>query len=144
MATRSAIGVMHGDVCKAVYCHWDGYLEYNGKILKEHYKDFAKVNKLISLGDISSLGPEVGDEHPFSSLDSELSSEEYDVKYGNMTTFYGRDRGETTSFETFMDFEKLATHYSNTGCEYIYIFKDGEWFVSKGAYGFETLERFEV
>ena len=144
MATRSAIGIMHGDVCKAVYCHWDGYLEHNGKILKEHYTDSVKVNQLISLGDISSLGPEVGEEHPFSSFDSELSSEEYDAKYGNMTTFYGRDRGEATSFETFMDFEKLATHYSNAGCEYIYIFKDGEWFVSKGEYGFNTLERFEV
>ena len=32
MATRSAIGVMHGYKCKAVYCHWDGYLDHNGRI----------------------------------------------------------------------------------------------------------------
>ena len=37
MGTRSRIGVMHGDVVKSVYCHWDGYLEHNGVILQEHY-----------------------------------------------------------------------------------------------------------
>ncbi len=31
MGTRSFIGVMHGDVCKVVYCHWDGYLEHKWK-----------------------------------------------------------------------------------------------------------------
>lgn len=142
MATRSAIGIMHGDVIKAVYCHWDGYIEHNGKILKEHYTDSVKVNRLISLGDISSLGSEIGEEHAFSWLESDMTSEEYNAKYDNMTTFYGRDRGEATSFSTFTEFEKMATHFSNCGCEYIYIFRDGEWLVSK--YNFETLETFEV
>ena len=46
MGTRSRIGVMHGDNCKSVYCHWDGYLDYTGRILLEHY-DSSKANHLV-------------------------------------------------------------------------------------------------
>lgn len=35
---------------KSIYCHWDGYPEYNGLILFENYKDKNKVEKLINLG----------------------------------------------------------------------------------------------
>jgi len=61
MGTRSRIGVMHGDVCKSVYCHWDGYLDHNGRILQEHY-DSARANHLVALGDISSLGRDRGEQ----------------------------------------------------------------------------------
>ena len=40
MGTRSRVGVMHGNVCKSVYCHYDGYLEYTGKLLLETLYDF--------------------------------------------------------------------------------------------------------
>jgi hypothetical protein len=33
MGTRSRIGVMHGDKCKSVYCHWDGYLSHHWSYL---------------------------------------------------------------------------------------------------------------
>ena len=46
MGTRSVIAVMHGTNAKAVYCHWDGYLEHNGKILQEHYNS-VKANELV-------------------------------------------------------------------------------------------------
>ena len=57
MGTRSRIGVMHGDKVKSVYCHWDGYPEYNGVVLKENYQTQEKVEQLIALGSISSLKP---------------------------------------------------------------------------------------
>ena len=60
MGTRSRIGVMHGDKLKSVYCHWDGYLAYNGQLLQNHY-DSAKANHLVSLGNISSLKAEIGE-----------------------------------------------------------------------------------
>ena len=45
MATRSTIAKLGKDgIIKAVYCHNDGYLEYNGKMLNEHYKDESKVD----------------------------------------------------------------------------------------------------
>jgi len=73
MGTRSRIGVMHGSVCKSVYCHWDGYLEHNGEILQEHY-DSAKANHLVALGDLSSLRATIGEKHAFSQF--ELRAEE--------------------------------------------------------------------
>ena len=56
MATRSTIAKLGKDgIIKAVYCHSDGYLEHNGKVLNEYYKDESKVDELLTHGDISSL-----------------------------------------------------------------------------------------
>jgi len=120
MGTRSRIGVMHGDVCKSVYCHWDGYLEHNGRLLLEHY-DSSKANHLVALGNISSLdrGVEIpeGVEHSF------------DVPLDGVTTFYGRDRGETGCvFEVDHDFESFMKRVDGCTAEYYYIMKDGVWY----------------
>ena len=48
MGTRSRIGVMHGDKVKSIYCHWDGYLEHNGRILAESYDRDRKSTRLNS------------------------------------------------------------------------------------------------
>lgn len=128
MATRSRIGVMHGDVVKHVYCHWDGYLSNNGQILQEHY-DSTKANNLVALGDISSLRPDIGEKHDFSRLDSPLSEDEYEKLYGNMTTFYGRDRGEeNTEWKVSHSFEDFLDHAAGCGAEWYYILKDGVWY----------------
>jgi hypothetical protein len=56
MGTRSTIGVLNTDgSVTAVYCHWDGYPEHNGKILMENYITEEKVRELIDFGSISSL-----------------------------------------------------------------------------------------
>ena len=121
MGTRSRIGVMHGDKCKSVYCHWDGYLDHNGRILLEHY-DSAKANHLVALGDISSLDRTVeipeGVEHTF----------ENPVK--GITSFYGRDRGETgCEFAVDHTFEDFMKRVDGCGAEFYYIMKDGVWYV---------------
>lgn len=128
MGTRSRIGVMHGDVCKSVYCHWDGYLENNGLLLQEHY-DSAKANQLVALGDLSSLAAEIGVEHPFSRFESSMSDTDYLTQFGNMTTFYGRDRGETgTEFKVSHSFQEFLEQVENCGAEYYYIMRDGVWY----------------
>lgn len=128
MGTRSRIGVMHGDVIKSVYCHWDGYLEHNGKILQQHY-DSAKANNLVALGDVSSLRSEIGEEHPFSRFDTDISDEAYDKLYGNMTTFYGRDRDEQDcSWKVSHSFAEFLQEVEYCGAEYYYIIKDGVWY----------------
>jgi len=131
MGTRSRIAVMHGTVCKSVYCHWDGYLEHNGKILQEHY-DSSKANHLVALGDISSLKEQIGEEHPFSQFDitPSISTSEYAEKYGKMTTFYGRDRGEkNVEFKVDHSFADFLDRVDACDAEYYYIMRDGEWFV---------------
>jgi hypothetical protein len=122
---------------RAVYCHWDGYLEHNGAILHKHYAASPKVNNLIALGDISSLRPEIGEKHAFSRLETPMDDEAYDKLYGNMTTFYTRDRGEDTPFKVFPTLAKAEDYY--TWSEYFYCFKyskaddyqSGEWHYKK-------------
>jgi hypothetical protein len=56
MGTRSTIALEFADgTVEQVYCHWDGYLEHNGKILRDHYMNPFKVKQLLALGGFSSL-----------------------------------------------------------------------------------------
>ena len=56
MGTRSTIALEFADgSVSQVYCHWDGYLDNNGKILQAHYTDPFKVRALVDLGGFSSL-----------------------------------------------------------------------------------------
>ena len=56
MGTRSRIGYELPDhSVVSVYCHWDGYVEGNGRILVEHYQDREAVKELIDGGSMSSL-----------------------------------------------------------------------------------------
>ena len=133
MGTRSRIAVMHGDVCKSVYCHWDGYLEHNGAILQEHY-DSSLANQLVAMGDLSSLRPEIGVKHPFSCLDTEAGSD-YEERYGNMCTFYDRDRGETEcTWSVAHSFDEFLEQVDACGGEYYYVMENGVWYCG-GMYG---------
>lgn len=63
MATRSTIAMECKDgSIKQIYCHYDGYPIYNGFILEEYYKDQKKVEKLLNLGNIKSLGKDIDKE----------------------------------------------------------------------------------
>jgi hypothetical protein len=129
MGTRSRIGVMHGNNVKSIYCHWDGYLDFNGRILQEHY-DSAKANQLVALGDLSSLRANIGEKHAFSQF--ELPADEVDAFKAlteDMCTFYGRDRGEKgTEWQVATTFDEFLEQCYNSGAEYYYIMKDGVWY----------------
>ena len=121
MCSSDLIGVMHGDNCKSVYCHWDGYVDHNGRILLQHY-DSSKANHLVALGDLSSLRPDVfvaeGVEHSF-----EKPAEDICI-------FYGRDRGETgVDYKVDANFEDFLKACNDCDAEYYYIMKDGVWYV---------------
>ena len=141
MGTRSMIAIQnpYSKDVRAVYCHWDGYLEHNGSILNKHYSNSAKVNNLIALGDLSSLRPEIGEKHTFSRLDSTLPEAEYEALYGNMCTFYTRDRGEDAPFKVFPTLAKAQDYFEGSWCEYLYVYKykksddyqSGEWHFKK-------------
>ena len=129
MGTRSRIGVMHGDKLKSVYCHWDGYLSNNGKILQNHY-DSAKANHLVSLGNLSSLGTDIGEKHEFD-CPYHFKTPEFlawnEAKNG-MCTFYGRDRGESgVDFTVDQSYDEFLS--KDYDYEYYYIMNDGVWYV---------------
>ena len=140
MATRSTIALEYADgTIGQVYCHWDGYLEHNGVLLSKHYSNPFILRDLIDLGDISSLRPTVGTKHAFSRLEVPMDGEAYDKLYGDMTTFYGRDRGESgTMQKTFIDFQDYMVRFQHE--EYAYILrKDGNWYVKQHDNEFELL-----
>jgi len=130
MGTRSAIAVVHGTNIKAVYCHWDGYLSHNGVILQKYYNS-AKANNLVALGDISSLGTDIGEAHDVDRLTDMCTYDESGFR--SDTNFYGRDRGEEDSeFRTFGSTEEFIENMDRAGCEYFYLMREGEWSVSTG------------
>ena len=127
--TRSAIGVVTGDgSIRAVYCHYDGYLDGVGKTLLENYKDFESIMDLVSFGDMSSLGTSIGEKHDFNRIN--ISAEEKE-RTKDWCMFYNRDRGESdVSFGTFQNEEDFFDHYIGCGCEYLYLFEHAtaEWY----------------
>jgi len=84
MGTRSRIAIKTESEIKSVYCHWDGYLSNNGKILLENYNTPEKVENLINLGDMSSLHESI--EKP--------EGHTFDTPIEGHTVFYNRDRNE--------------------------------------------------
>ena len=104
MGTRSRVAVMHGNVCKSVYCHYDGYLDYTGRILLAHYNSTA-ANLLIARGDNSGV--------------KETLEE---------MNFYS-DRGEEdVSWRVAHSFEEFLEQVNNCYGEYYYVMKDGVWY----------------
>jgi hypothetical protein len=130
-----AIQNPYNKTVRAVYCHWDGYLEHNGAILQKHYADSSKVNHLVAMGDLSSLGTQIGEAHPFSPHGSKEDEALYEhAKDMGYCTFYKRDRGESdVDFKVFDTLKEAEDHY--TWSDYYYCFKyskaddyqSGEW-----------------
>jgi hypothetical protein len=143
MGTRSRIGVMHGDKVKSIYCHYDGYLEGVGDTLLEHY-DSARANHLVALGDMSTIGNVIGEAHPFSPFDlppelAGMSLNDFNARFGEMCTFYGRDRGEKgVEFKVAQTFEEFLDQCDDCGADYYYIMRDGTWYVG-ATYGSSPL-----
>lgn len=104
MGTRSRVAVMHGDVCKSVYCHYDGYLDYTGRILLAHY-DSTAANALVARGDNSGVKETV-----------------------EGMNFYS-DRGETdVSWRVAHTFEEFLEQVQGCCGEYYYVMRDGVWY----------------
>ena len=124
MATRSIIAKLDDKGVQAIYCHNDGYLSNNGKILDQHYKDEVKVDNLIAQGDCSSLKNTIED-----------------------TTFYHRDKNEPYSRVKAVnlndDIQLIEHAFQKCDAELVYMFAFGYWYVysiEDNTYEFVELE----
>ena len=124
MATRSTIALEFADgSVQQVYCHSDGYLSYNGAYLLKHYSDPFKLRDLIDLGDLSSLGRDIGVRVNFDGLMERENGEYVQCR------FYGRDRGEEgIEARKFKDFADYRENHQYEEYEYI-LRTDGQWYV---------------
>lgn len=134
MSTRSRIGYVDGDYVRSVYCHSDGYLEYNGRILFEHYGNLEAVKSLVALGDISFLGETLDymdEEHPEGTRD------------------YHRWRNEEIRVATSLGIKNYFRDAFDGWEEYAYLFipapdgVNGRW-VYKPHYADERREPFDL
>ena len=107
MSTRSRIAIENQDgTVQSIYCHFDGYIDGVGKTLFNHY-DREKLEKLIVLGDISSLGE--------STID---------------TIAYCRDRDEDFHSTGYLNVEDLFELGFGSSVEFVYCLnRDNIWLV---------------
>ena len=117
MATRSNIGIVNEDgSITGIYCHFDGYPEYVGKMLLNHYTDVDWIHMLMDLGDLSILSENMNPTGPHS----------FNNPQKGVCVAYGRDRGEGgTNSRTFEDLGEYE-HFGS-GVDYQYLFEDGKW-----------------
>jgi hypothetical protein len=134
MATRSTIAVLHKDgTVSQIYCHWDGYVSHNGRILQEHYNSLDLAEELVELGNLSSLGKELwpqGDHHSFDDPET------------GVCVFYCRDRAETNQAP--VKFRSLDMYFlEGDQEEYNYLFdsNDDEWKIHIEQQGVLGLEK---
>jgi len=122
MATRSNIGIVNQDgSITGIYCHYDGYPEYVGKILLNHYNDVGIINKLMELGDLSSLGENLY-----------AVGHTWAAPIEGVCVAYGRDRGEKgVESRVFKSIEQYNRNADNSGVNYQYLFEDGMWMYRK-------------
>ena len=114
MSTHSTIWLKNNDnTFTGIYCHNDGYIENNGKILLMYYNDLFSVKSLIDLGSLSSLQKYL----------STTLNHSFDNPAKDVTIAYHRDRGEDFCQYKNIDIKDLPKYYE----EYNYLFIDGEW-----------------
>ncbi|HSI42018.1 MAG TPA: hypothetical protein VLA00_15860 [Xanthobacteraceae bacterium] len=142
MGTRSDIIVHRADGTWArIYCHWDGYLEHNGRILFDQYTSQDQAEALVALGSLSKLGPEIGVKHPFDSPRpwTDATDAEHRRKYGKMCTAYGRDRGEKDVSADVGETLHAVWPPEDTWTEFTYVWDAGKWWVGDPDEGTQTL-----
>lgn len=113
MGTRSRIGIeLQDNSIVSVYCHYDGYPAFNGRVLRDNYDTVEKVKELIDGGNMSCTWTNSG--------------------WGNETmpesgALYYTSRGESLEDNAPRLDEDMEEFFSD-GEEYSYIFRNGNWF----------------
>ena len=120
MSTRSLIAMETEDGIEAVYCHYDGSPEHHAPILLKHYATDKSLARLINLGDLSVLGPQIGKKHNFATHNTKATED--------WCLAYGRDRGEeNVEKHTFVTEAQFLDHATEVWADYVYLFRDGKW-----------------
>lgn len=120
MATHCAICKKSGEQYKYIYVHHDGYESYMFNLLLEHYHTDELVDKLISLGDASSLSIY---------LDPHTDTHSFENPEPDVCVFYHRDRGEdwATTAPKIDTLENIREQFY-----YTYVWEGNQWHILYG------------
>ena len=113
MSTNARIGIKleDGSILSA-YHHWDGYPEWLGRILKQHYNTKEKVAELIDGGNMSSC---------YSDNVYDYDKQEF-VKRDPQPEYYGGDEEAPILSKNFDEFTRIDCWQ-----EYSYVFVKDRW-----------------
>ena len=114
MSTNARIGIKleDGSILSA-YHHWDGYPEWLGCILKQHYNTKEKVAELIDGGNMSSC---------WSDTIFDYEKQKF-VERPPQPEYYGGDGERPRLSKNFTQF----AFDSKDGEEFLYLFSENEW-----------------
>ena len=113
MSTRSRIGILlPDDSILSVYHHWDGYPEWLGVTLVEHFNTFEKASELIDGGNMSSC---------YSDNEYDDETQEF-VKRDPRPEYYGGDEEAPILSKNFDEFTRIDCWQ-----EYSYVFVKDRW-----------------
>lgn len=126
MSTRSYIGTYTQGYIYFVYCHYDGYPEYNGLKLLQSYSSTEKVLQIIETGNLrkinhdNTLDPYTGDEEKYMVYKLKNYDLENPFEPGN---------------------EKITDCFREEAEEYVYLWDTVQncWYVSDHSKPFEKL-----
>ena len=117
MSTRGIIAIENPDkTCRAIYVHFDMYLDGGGLCLISHYTTPERVEQLLALGGLSALGDKLSEDDP--ETDAQDVCIAYHRDYGE--DYEAPDEWKSTD-------ELLANAHERYWAEYVYLFRDGEW-----------------
>lgn len=120
MSTNANIGMIdsRGKI-HGIYLHWDGYPEYAGKVLLEHYNSHDKVCNLIDMGNLSFLGKHL----------NPIGSHSFNKPESDVTVAYHRDRGESLYISQYDDLYEFSCECLHN---YLYDVENDVWMYSEG------------
>lgn len=105
MGTPSMIGILNDDgSVTATYCHYDGYLEGNGRTLVKYYNDETQARAVSESGYLSSLVEDLD-----KSIESAVHKNEKPVVYDSVEVY-------------------MECGYNHGGADYLYLFDGEVWF----------------
>ena len=119
MGTASMIGIYNDDgSVTATYCHYDGYLSYNGKLLVQSYNTPEAAKTVANAGYLSGLTSDLDHD-----LKAAVHQNEKPIVYNSVKTF-------------------LQCGEKHAGADYLYLFDGEAWFYTD-TYGPRNKRSFE-
>ena len=120
MSTRGLIAIEDADrSCRSIYVHFDMYPSGAGVCLNAHYNTKERIEALFALGDLSGLGGRLSNDDP--------EPDAQDVCHA-----YHRDYGEKLRPpRVWSDADEMLARAEDAyWAEYVYLFRNGKWYVN--------------
>lgn len=123
MSTHALIiAKLSNSVYGSIHLQYDGYEEHAGRILNTHYNNQTKIDALIALGDISTIGYD-----PVIRKTDKAPSDMYCESYH----FDRNEPWESCKYSLSVSLDKIKEMYGADEYEYVYIWGGESWTCEK-------------